>query len=217
METRQIHNITDLIRKDTISVKQVAYLWKLIDEENSMIIITGKTGTGKTALLNALASLSRPYLKIEVFEDSMELDLDHSMIRPVYNYKDKLQFSRRSGAKLTIVNEMRDPLETSTLFQLTEAGRLTMATFHAWSIDGAISRLLDEPLHVSKHQLERVHFIHIARHSSGRKVGSYYHNGSDEFEITPDMEDDLEHRQTLLHKACANDANSAKILQSYYE
>ena len=217
METRQIHSITDLIRNDTISAKQATYFWKLVDDRDSMIIITGATGAGKTTLLNALASLSNPYSNIETFEDSMELRLNYREIVPAYNYKDKLDRSVRSRAHITIVNEMRNPSESEILFQLAEAGRFTMSTFHAWSIDGAISSLSDEPFNVPQHQLARVHFINIVQRSSGRIVESYRHNGSDKFEITPDMKDDLEHRQMLLHKACANDANSAKILQSYYE
>ena len=129
MQTRQIYSITDLIRKDMISAKQVAYLWKLMDDKDEAIIISGSTGVGKTTLLNALASLTRPNLTIDVFEDNMELDLDHRLAS--YYHKDKIKQTVRSNARLTILNEMRDYLDAHVIFQLADVGRLTMATFHA--------------------------------------------------------------------------------------
>ena len=215
MKTIQIYDIVDFIRNDIISIKQTAYLWRLMDEGDT-ILITGSTGSGKTTLLNALAGLSKPYSIIDIYEDHKEINLDHLPLLPTYNYKDKLRSSVTKQPHLTIIGEMRDGVDCDTFFQVSEDARTTMATFHGSSIDGAVARLSDEPLSISHDKISRVHFVGIERKISGRKV-NYYHKGSEEFNITPNMKDDLEARQTLLYKACADKANSFEILQSYYK
>ena len=216
METIQIHDIVDLIRNNTISVKQTAYIWKLMDESGT-IIITGSTGSGKTTLLNALAGLSKPYSYIDIYEDTLEINLKHLPLPPTSHYKDKLRSSVKKQPHLTIIGELRDGVDCDTFFQVSEDARTTMSTFHGSSIDDAISRLSEDPLNISPDKIARVHFVGIARKISGRKANWYHHNGSEELNITPEMKDDLETRQTLLYKACADNRNSFKILQSYYK
>ena len=217
MQTVQIHDIVDLIRNDTISVKQTAYLWRLMDERGTMIIITGATGSGKTTLLNALAGLSKPYSIIDIYEDHKEINLDYLPFPPISNYKDKLYSSARKLSHLTIINEMREGLECDIFFRLADAGRTTMATFYGHNIDHAVSRLSEDLLNIPRDKIARVHFVGITHRISGRKADWYCHDGFDKFDITQDMRKDLEARETLLYKACADNTNSFKILQSYYE
>ena len=54
--------IVDLIMNETIDESIAAYLWMLMENKMSVMIV-GPTGAGKTTALNAIACLVRPDLK----------------------------------------------------------------------------------------------------------------------------------------------------------
>lgn len=69
-------SIVDLVQMGTISDEMAAYFWMLI-ENRATIMVIGGTGSGKTTILNALASLIKPGMKIVTVEETAELNLPH--------------------------------------------------------------------------------------------------------------------------------------------
>ncbi len=69
-------SIVDLVQMGTISDEMAAYFWMLI-ENRATIMVIGGTGSGKTTILNALASLIKPGMKLVTVEETAELNLPH--------------------------------------------------------------------------------------------------------------------------------------------
>ena len=68
--------IIDLIENETIDESIAAYLWLLMENKMSVMIM-GATGAGKTTALNAIACLVRPNYKIISVEEVAEINLPH--------------------------------------------------------------------------------------------------------------------------------------------
>ena len=66
--------IVDLIINETIDESMAAYLWMLMENKMSVMMV-GPTGAGKTTALNAIACLVRPELKMISIEEVQEINL----------------------------------------------------------------------------------------------------------------------------------------------
>lgn len=77
--TIRIHRLVarrfgDLVRLGTLSAAAASWLWLCVQSGLSMVV-GGGTSSGKTNLLNAIASVMSPTLRCVVIEDTRELDL----------------------------------------------------------------------------------------------------------------------------------------------
>jgi len=154
--------VIDLIRFKTLTSEVFAYLWYVIENKASIMVIGG-VAAGKTTLLNCLSMFIEPDLKIVSIEDTAELNLPHENWIPsvtrmgfgVGSEKssitlfDLLKASLRQRPDYIIVGEVRGE-EAYTLFQAMATGHLGMATLHAESIDAAVYRLESEPMNVPR-------------------------------------------------------------------
>ena len=70
-------NLTNLLENNTMTAEMAAYMWSLIDGK-AVGIITGVTGSGKTVLLSALASMMNPGWRIMTMEDVLEIQIPHA-------------------------------------------------------------------------------------------------------------------------------------------
>ena len=66
--------IVDLIMNETIDESIAAYLWMLMENKMSVMVV-GPTGAGKTTALNAIACLVRPDFKMISVEEVQEINL----------------------------------------------------------------------------------------------------------------------------------------------
>jgi flagellar protein FlaI len=66
--------IVDLIMNGTIDESIAAYLWMLMENKMSVMVV-GPTGAGKTTALNAIACLVRPDYKMISVEEVQEINL----------------------------------------------------------------------------------------------------------------------------------------------
>ena len=66
--------IVDLILNETIDESIAAYLWMLMENKMSVMVV-GPTGAGKTTALNAIACLVRPDFKMISVEEVQEINL----------------------------------------------------------------------------------------------------------------------------------------------
>ena len=154
--------IIDLIKFKTVSPEVFAYLWYVIENRASVMVIGG-IAAGKTTLLNCLSMFIEPDLKIVSIEDTAELNLPHENWIPAVTRTgvglgsektaislfDLLKASLRQRPDYIIVGEIRGE-EAYTLFQAMATGHLGMSTLHAESIDSAVYRLESEPMNVPR-------------------------------------------------------------------
>jgi len=155
--------IADLIAFKTLSSEMAAYLWYLIENRASVMVVGG-VACGKTTFLNCLSMFIKPEMKIVSVEDTQEINLPHenwipSVVRSGFKVEEKqsgtitlydlLRAAVRQRPDYIIVGEVRGD-EAYTLFQAMATGHLGMCTMHAESVEAAINRLESEPMKIPK-------------------------------------------------------------------
>jgi len=151
--------IVDLIENETINESIAAYLWLLMENKMSVMII-GATGAGKTTALNAIACLIRPNHKIISVEEVAEINLPHenwtsSIARSGFGVEgegeitlyDLIKSAVRHRPDLIIVGEVRGE-ESYVLFQALATGHGGLCTVHAEDVDTAVKRLTQPPMSI---------------------------------------------------------------------
>jgi len=170
-------SIVDLVNMGTLNDLIAAYLWVLVENKMSIMILGG-TGAGKTTTLNAVASLIRPEMKIVTVEETAEINLPHEnwvqfISREEFGFSgakarsitlfDLVKTSLRYRPDYIIVGEIRGE-EAYVLFQALATGHGGMSTMHADSLDYAIKRLTSPPMNISKIYLPLMNtWMHIER------------------------------------------------------
>lgn len=124
---------------------------RAVIEQRQNILISGGTGTGKTTLLNALASFIPDAERIVVIEDTSELSLSASnLVRlearreqpglPGVTMRDLLRATLRLRPDRILLGEVRGG-EAFDLLQALNTGHAgTLSTIHANSAEQALSR-----------------------------------------------------------------------------
>jgi flagellar protein FlaI len=151
--------IIDLIENETINESIAAYLWLLMENKMSAMII-GATGAGKTTALNATACLIRPNHKIISVEEVAEINLPHenwisNISRSGFGAEDEgeitlydlIKSAVRHRPDLIIVGEVRGE-EAYVLFQALATGHGGLCTLHAEDVDTSIKRLTQPPMNI---------------------------------------------------------------------
>jgi len=151
--------IIDLIENETIDESIAAYLWLLMENKMSLMII-GATGAGKTTALNAIACLIQPNYKVISVEEVAEINLPHenwtsTIARSGFGVEsegeitlyDLIKSAVRHRPDLIIVGEVRGE-EAYVLFQALATGHGGLCTLHAEDVDTAIKRLTQPPMNI---------------------------------------------------------------------
>lgn len=162
--------VIDLIRYETANPLLLAYLWLIIEEQQSLLI-TGTTAVGKTTFLNSIAQFVRPGLKIVSIEDTAELQLANvnwipQVARTGYGPKkygevtmfDLLKAALRQRPDYLVVGEVRGR-EASVMFQAMATGHPALSTLHADSLDAVMDRLTTRPIDLPVSLLENLDAI----------------------------------------------------------
>ncbi|MFA4887319.1 MAG: ATPase, T2SS/T4P/T4SS family [Candidatus Nanoarchaeia archaeon] len=168
--TKEPWSPLQLVQKGTVTAEILAYLWMLIEYENSFMVVGG-TGTGKTSFLNAIAFFMPPQARIVSIEDTRELQLEHENWLPSVSRAgvgltnlvgvkygevslfDLLRASFRQRPDYIIVGEVRGK-EAFILFQAMSSGHPSVATMHAESVGALIRRLTSPPIELSGSLIE---------------------------------------------------------------
>jgi len=182
--------IIDLIENETINETIAAYLWLLMENKMSLMII-GATGAGKTTSLNAIACLIRPNYKIISVEEVAEINLPHenwssTISRSGFGMEhegeislfDLIKSAVRHRPDLIIVGEVRGE-EAYVLFQALATGHGGLCTMHAEDVETAIKRLSQPPMNIHSSIVPLMNCVIVVKHvrapifaESGRKLSS---------------------------------------------
>jgi flagellar protein FlaI len=172
----------ELIYLKSVSSEGLAYLWYLIENQASILIIGG-AGAGKTTFLNTLATFIPPRAKIVSIEDTREIRLYHDNwiatvsresvgglnIGEVDLYK-LLRESFRENPDYVIVGEVRGK-ETYVMFQGIASGHPTLSTFHSENLISVISRLKTPPINLPTSLIELLDVVvTLTKIERGNKV-----------------------------------------------
>jgi flagellar protein FlaI len=167
--------VIDLIQNETLNLEVAAYLWLLIENKFSCMII-GSTGAGKTTSLNAIAGLIHPQHKIITVEEVAEINLprenwvstisragfgteDAGQI-PLY---DLIRSAVRHRPDWIIVGEIRGE-ESYVLFQALATGHGGLCTMHAEDPETAIKRLTQPPMNIPSSIIPLMHCAISIKH-----------------------------------------------------
>jgi flagellar protein FlaI len=157
------YTVSELIRACTLDSALAAYLWLLL-EMKGFVVIAGVTASGKTTLLNALATVLNPNWKVLSIEDTREITLPQGGWKPLHTrYShgasggdvtlfDLVKLSLRERPDFVVLGESRGE-EVQALFQAAATGTGCLTTFHASSADGFTTRLTQPPLSVAQSSL----------------------------------------------------------------
>ncbi|NIO37257.1 secretion system protein E [Candidatus Bathyarchaeota archaeon] len=182
--------IIDLIENETINESIAAYLWLLMENKMSVMII-GATGAGKTTALNAIACLIRPSHKIISVEEVAEINLPHenwtsTIARSGFGLEgegeitlfDLIKSAVRHRPDLIIVGEVRGG-EAYVLFQALATGHGGLCTLHAEDVDTATKRLTQPPMNIPTSIITLMNCVITVKHvrtpvflESGRRLSS---------------------------------------------
>ncbi len=151
--------IVDLIMNETIDENIGAYLWLLMENKMSMMVV-GSTGAGKTTALNAIACLIKPDFKIISVEEVSEINLPQenwvsTIARPGFGgdsegevtLYDLIKSAVRHRPALILVGEIRGE-EAYVLFQALATGHGGLCTTHAEDVETVMKRLTQPPMNI---------------------------------------------------------------------
>ena len=160
----------DMVNLNTASPSLMAYLWFLIENDVSLLVIGG-VSTGKTTMINNLCMFIAPEKKVVSIEDTREINIPHENWIPATTRTgfgvpeasgrrygevqlfDLLKESFRMKPDYVVVGEVRGK-EAYVLFQGMASGNPSMGTIHSGSVDDVIKRLQSPPIELSPSLIE---------------------------------------------------------------
>ena len=204
----KLFSVDELERIGTLNADVSSLLRSAIASRKN-ILISGGTSTGKTTLLNALASLIDPADRLAVIEDTAELHLTQpNVVRlearrevpgtPAVSMRDLLKATLRLRPDRILLGEVRGA-EAFDLWQALNTGHSgTLATIHANSATQSLSRLatcvlqsdVQLPFHAIQSGIaDSINLlVHIERRAGKRIVGELlevggYDPNTDRFDL----------------------------------
>ena len=128
---------------------QLAAFSRALSVPQGLVLITGPTGSGKTATLYAgLSSILTPEKNVVTLEDPVEIQLD-GITQVQVNLKAGMTFQAglrsvlRQDPDIVLVGEVRDAETAELALKASLTGHLVLTTLHTNSAVAALTRLVD--------------------------------------------------------------------------
>ena len=161
--------------------KHIEQLNKICELRNSLVLVCGPTGAGKTTTLAALLTkIADKKIKVVSIEDPVEYRLNGVIQIPVntsigMDFNDILRRVFRHDPDVIMIGEIRDEKTATTAVRAALTGHLVFATIHATDAASGILRLLD--MEIAPYLLASVFGASIAqrlvkRQNGGRRVAA---------------------------------------------
>ena len=122
---------------------------KILSLRNSLVLVAGPTGAGKTTTIAGMVShLASERRKIITIEDPVEYRIPgvtQIEVKPgiQFDFEDALRHVFRHDPDVLMIGEIRDAQTAATAVRAAVTGHLVLATVHASSACAAVIRLLD--------------------------------------------------------------------------
>ena len=120
----------------------------MLESSSGLVLITGPTGSGKTATLySSLLRLANGTRKINTIEDPIEYAIEglrQSQVNPLTNltFAELLRGVLRQSPDVIMIGEIRDAETAETAVHAANSGVLIFATIHASGAPGAVQSML---------------------------------------------------------------------------
>jgi twitching motility protein PilT len=126
--------------------------YKMVQEQNGIILVTGATGTGKTTSLAAVLNEmnEQKSIHINTLEDPVEYSHPHK--KATFNqrelgtdfdtFSNGLRAALRQAPKVILVGEMRDRETVEIALSAAETGHLVLTTLHTVDAGQTVNRIL---------------------------------------------------------------------------
>lgn len=128
---------------------------RMMQQTQGLILVTGKTNSGKTTTLNALINeinenSSKKILTLEspveykhTCKKSIIVQKEVGVGRDCLNYSDGVKNSLREDCDILIIGEIRDKETMEAAIETAEAGHLVIGTLHTKSCAETIDRIIN--------------------------------------------------------------------------
>ena len=128
---------------------------RMMNQPQGLILVTGKTNSGKTTTLNALINeinenQNRKILTLESpveykhkCKKSIIVQKEVGVGRDCLNYSDGVKNSLREDCDILIIGEIRDKETMEAAIETAEAGHLVIGTLHTKSCAETIDRMIN--------------------------------------------------------------------------
>ncbi|MEY4075307.1 MAG: ATPase PilB protein [Pseudomonadota bacterium] len=143
--------------------RDLAQLTQALARPHGMVLLTGPTGSGKTATLySCLAHLQHEAVNIATVEDPSEIPLD-GINQVSVNERAGLGFAQalrallRQDPDILMVGEMRDRETAGIALQAAQTGHLVLSTLHSNDAPSALWRLVQLGLE----RTQVAHTVHL--------------------------------------------------------
>jgi pilus assembly protein CpaF len=144
------YDVQELVRVGTLTPEVLSTLRAAILARQN-ILISGRTGAGKTTVLNALATFIPPQERVVVIEDTSEIQIAHAnLVRlearreqpglPAVTIRDLIKATLRLRPDRILVGEIRGGEAFDLLLALNTGHRGTLSTTHANSAAESLER-----------------------------------------------------------------------------
>jgi type II secretory ATPase GspE/PulE/Tfp pilus assembly ATPase PilB-like protein len=143
------HRVEDL----GMTREQLHDFVQMIESPGGMVLLTGPTGSGKTATLYAaLSRLNNGRRKINTIEDPVEYAVDglrQSQVNPAIDlaFAELLRGALRQSPDVIMIGEVRDEETARTAVHAANSGILVFATVHAPAASHAVQSLRSLGVH----------------------------------------------------------------------
>lgn len=145
---RQLANRVPTI--DELGLPETFY--KMTDERNGIILVTGATGTGKTTSQAAMLNEINEKYPVHVITLEDPVEYIHSQKKATFNQRELgadfdsfasgLRASLRQAPKVILVGEMRDRESVEIALSAAETGHLVLSTLHTINSGQTINRIV---------------------------------------------------------------------------
>ena len=126
----------------------------VVDAPHGIVIVTGPTGSGKSATLSALAAeaVRRRGALLISLEDPVEYTIaaappalvrQRQIGRDVRDFPTGLRDALREDPDILLIGEMRDPETISLALTAAETGHLVLTSLHSRSAASSVERIVD--------------------------------------------------------------------------
>lgn len=127
---------------------------ELIQAERGLIIVTGRTGAGKSTTLAAVVeelNATRDDLKILTLEHPIEYlhESRKALVRQrelgthFGSFAEAIEAAMRQDPNVIVIGELREPAGMAAALTAAETGQLVFGTLHTKDAAGSVSRILD--------------------------------------------------------------------------